>query len=161
MNTSVKAIRIPDLAGRPFDLVAEHVFAAAPPAALYEAWTQRFDLWFAAAGSVLMRPEVNAVFFFETEFKPDAQAPAQRHPHYGRFLRLIGDQLVELTWVTGALGTEGAETVVTVELQSAARGTRLRLKHAGFPNAAARDRHAQAWPMVLSHLDESINKKTW
>ena len=104
-----------------------------------------------------MRPEVNAVFFFETEFKHDSEAAVQRHSHYGRFLRLIVDQLIELTWVTGALGTEGAETVITVELQPAGRGTRLRLKHAGFPNAAARDRHAQAWPMVLSHLDERIH----
>jgi uncharacterized protein YndB with AHSA1/START domain len=137
-------------------LVTEHTFAAAP-AVLYQAWTEGFDRWFAATGSVLMRPEVNAVFFFETEFKPEAQPVTQRHPHYGRFLRLIVDQLVELTWVTGAMGTEGAETVVTVELQAANHGTHLRLTHAGFPNAAARDRHVQAWPSVLIHLEQRIS----
>ena len=156
MNTSVRTIRIPDLSSRPFALVTEHTFAAAP-AVLYQAWTEGFDRWFAAPGSVLMRPEVNAVFFFETEFKPESQPVAQRHPHYGRFLRLIVDQLVELTWVTGAMGTEGAETVVTVELQAANRGTHLRLTHAGFPNSAARDRHVQAWPSVLSHLEQRIS----
>jgi uncharacterized protein YndB with AHSA1/START domain len=156
MNASVRAIRIPDVSARPFALVTEHTFATAP-AVLYQAWTEGFDRWFAAPGSVLMRPEVNAVFFFETEFKHESQPVAQRHPHYGRFLRLIADQLVELTWVTGALGTEGAETVVTVEMQAANRGTHLRLTHAGFPNAAARDRHAQAWPSVLSHLEQRIS----
>jgi hypothetical protein len=41
---------------------------------------------FAAPGSVLMRSEVDAPFFFETEHKPDSDAAIQRHPHYGRFL---------------------------------------------------------------------------
>jgi uncharacterized protein YndB with AHSA1/START domain len=103
-----------------------------------------------------MRREVNAVFFFETEFKQESAAVAQRHPHYGRFLRLVPDNLVELTWVTGALGTEGSETVVTVKLSGAKGGTHLHLTHAGFPNAAARDRHAQAWPSVLTHLQQRI-----
>src|SRR5271165_983215 len=112
----VAAIRVPDLSARPFDATVEHTFAASA-ASLYEAWTTGFDRWFAAPGSVLMRPEVNAVFFFETEFKHESEPAVQRHPHYGRFLRLIANQLVQLTWVTGALGTEGAETIVTVKLQ--------------------------------------------
>jgi uncharacterized protein YndB with AHSA1/START domain len=71
-------------------------------------------------------------------------------------LRLIAGQLVEMTWVTGALGTEGAETIVTVELQQSSAGTRLHLKHAGFPNAAARDRHREAWPLVLDQIAASL-----
>jgi uncharacterized protein YndB with AHSA1/START domain len=148
-------IRSPDLSGRPFDLWVEHRFAAAP-AVLYEAWTRGMERWFAAPGSLLMRPEVDAVFFFETEFKRQPDAAVERHPHYGRFLRLVENRLVELTWVTGAMGTEGAETVVTVELHAAGEGTRLCLKHAGFPDAAARDRHRQAWPMVLSQLEQRV-----
>ena len=103
-----------------------------------------------------MTPEVNAVFFFETEFRPEGQPMAQRHPHYGRFIRLIADKLVELTWVTGAGGTDGAETIVTVELQPIGHTTRLSLKHAGFASEDARDRHRQAWPLMLAHLDERV-----
>jgi uncharacterized protein YndB with AHSA1/START domain len=102
---------------------------------------------------------VNAVFFFETEFKHESAPAAQRHPHYGRFLRLVADRLVQMTWVTGALGTEGAETIVTVELQPDPAGTQLHLKHAGFPNAAARDRHLQAWPWVFDQIDASLKAK--
>lgn len=148
-------IRAPDLSMRPLGLTVDRDIAASP-ASLYQAWTVGFDQWFAAPGSVLMIPKVNAVFFFETEFRAEGQPLPQRHSHYGRFLRLIVDRLVELTWVTGAGGTDGAETVVTVELQPLGSSTRLTLAHVGFASEAARDRHRQAWPFVLTQLDQHV-----
>jgi uncharacterized protein YndB with AHSA1/START domain len=147
--------RIPDLSARPFDCSAEHWYSMSP-AKLYEAFTSGLDRWFAAPGSMLLKPEVDAVFFFETEFKPEGAQELQRHPHYGRFLRLIPNKLVELTWLTGALGTEGAETVVTVQITPEGGGTRVHLRHAGFANAASRDRHRDAWPMVLAYLESKL-----
>ena len=159
MSQTVTAIRPPDLSARPHSLCVSHEFGA-PPGRLYAAFTTEFYQWFAAPGSVLMRAQVNAPFFFETEHRFEASAPAQRHPHYGRFLRLEPKRLVELTWVTGAGGTEGAETVVTVEIEPRGDGSRVRLTHAGFPNEAARDGHAQAWPMVLEHLGQCLERST-
>jgi uncharacterized protein YndB with AHSA1/START domain len=141
------AIAVPDLTSRPFHLTDSRDMAASP-ATLFRAWTEQFDRWFAAPGTVLMTPRVDAPFFFETHYA------GQRHPHYGRFLRLEPNLLVERTWLTGDPGTKGAETVVTVELTPAARGTALRLTHAGFADADTRDGHETAWPLALAQLDQ-------
>ena len=146
MSTIVPA---PDLSLRPFQLAAERAMTAAPHT-LFLAWTEQWDRWFAAPGTVLMGAQADAAFYFETHFE------GARHPHYGRFLRIEPDRLIELTWLTAA--TKGAETVVTVELEPRDGGTQLRLAHAGFPDEESRKRHADAWPLVLAHLDQKVGQ---
>jgi len=126
---------------------------AAPPDVLYAAWTTpQFERWFAAPGTVLMKPEVNTAYFFESHFE------GQRHPHYGRFLRLEPDRLIEMTWLNKA-GTQGAETLLTIELIPQGGGTLLKLTHAGFVDEGASRGHAEAWSVGLANLDKAFSER--
>jgi len=139
----------PDLTERPHDIVVEQTVAL-PPDVIYKAWTEDFDAWFAQQGTLSMKPEVGSLYFFETHFE------GGRHPHYGRFLKLVPGELIEMTWVTGNPGTMGAETVLTLELSAAGDDTDVRLSHRGFYDRKTAKGHAQAWPLALEHLEKSI-----
>lgn len=140
----------PDLASRPYSCTIEADLRA-EPARVYRAWTEEFDRWFASPGTLSMRAEPDVPFFFETEHE------GTRHAHYGRFLTLDADRVVELTWVTGGPGTHGAETVVRLELEPQSTGTHVRLSHSGFADEADAERHRDAWPHVLAHLDDTLD----
>jgi uncharacterized protein YndB with AHSA1/START domain len=142
-------ISYPDLSSRPLSLSVERVMEA-PLDLLYTAWTDSFGDWFAAPESVIMKAEVNSVFYFETQFEN------KRHPHYGRFLKLEHNQLVEITWLS--TGTK-VETIVTVEFVSQeGESTLIKLTHAGFQDELSRDQHKEAWPFVLEQLDNRMKE---
>jgi uncharacterized protein YndB with AHSA1/START domain len=122
----------------------------AGPGEIFAAWTAAFDTWFALPGAIRMKPLVGEPYWF------DVVHEGQRHPHYGRFTALEPARLIEQTWVTGQSGTDGAETLVRVELEATDSGTLVRLTHRGFYDEAASKRHADAWPQVLHHLDEVL-----
>ena len=146
--SATAALRRPDLSDRPHKLAIERELAASP-AAIYRAWTEEFDSWFASPGEIRMRAEPDVPFYFETEHE------GARHAHYGRFLTLEQDRLVELTWITGRPGTAGAETVVTVQLVPADAGTHLRLTHAGFYDEAGVKQH-EMWATIMAGLDQRL-----
>ena len=71
------------------------------------------------------------------------------------------DELVEMTWMTGngtAEGTEGAETVLRIELAPAGggAGTVIRLTHSGFVSERSRVAHAENWPLALEELEAAL-----
>jgi uncharacterized protein YndB with AHSA1/START domain len=129
--------------------VEQHLRAR--PAAIYRAWTIHFETWFATPGAIRMRPIEGEPFWF------DVVHEGRRHPHYGRFVKLVPNEVVAMTWVSGEGGTEGAETTLRIDLVDDHSGTLVRLSHAGFSTPAAALRHGDAWPDVLAHLDAVLS----
>jgi uncharacterized protein YndB with AHSA1/START domain len=135
-------------------MTCEHTVNA-EPGEVFAAWTQGFDRWFAQAGTVSMVAEAGRAYFF---YNRDEWG---RHPHYGRFLEVIENRLIEMTWMTGngdAVGTEGAETILRIELIPHEAATKIRLTHSGFASETSRAAHEENWPLALKILDDAIGR---
>ena len=148
----MKSECLPDLSSRPLEMTWKG-FLYSPAEKIYEALTSGFDLWFAQPGAVFMTPEVDRAYFF---YNRDEWG---RHPHYGRFLELKENEIVEMTWVTGDgadVGTEGAETVIRVELTPEKNGTSMLFTHSGFVNERSLDAHKENWPLAFEILERAI-----
>lgn len=152
----MSAIPRPDLSARPLQMTCAHTIRATP-AVVFAAWTTCFDRWFAQPGTLAMVPEAGQPYFF---YNRDDWG---RHPHYGRILEVRADQLIEMTWMTGNgthEGTQGAETVLRVELVVNGEGTEVRLTHSGFVSAESRDGHQENWPLALEILDAALSSSS-
>ncbi|NNC48598.1 MAG: SRPBCC domain-containing protein [Sphingomonas sp.] len=142
----------PDHHKRPLACSCERVVSTSPEL-LFEAWTIGFDRWFAQPGTLAMQAEPGRPFFFYN------REEWGRHPHYGRFLALDEARLIEMTWLTGDgsdVGTQGAETILKISLESVAEGTLVNLHHSGFVSEASRDAHAENWPLALDELANAL-----
>lgn len=142
----MKAIPSPKHADSSFVLTVEQTMKSSPER-LFKGWVKELDQWFAEPGTVLMEGRENTPYFFYTYFE------GSRHAHYGRFIEVKEEKLIVMTWVTGDPGTNGKETVLTLEFEPHGSGTKLRLHHAGFPTKEIKDGHAEAWPGALQLLD--------
>jgi len=73
------------------------------------------------------------------------------------------DRLIEMTWMTGneaAEGTEGAETILRIELVPKGPATEVRLIHSGFVSERSRNGHLENWPLALKLLGEALGDQS-
>ena len=102
---------------------------------------------------MIMTPEINRPFFFYNRHDWG------RHAHYGRFVKLEKNKYIEMTWLTGRLGTCGEETLIRIELTPRDGGTYFKIIHSGFDDEAAAIGHKDNWPLALEELDQRLSSR--
>ncbi len=118
------------------------------PAEVYAVWLDAKSPgspWF-GCDRVILNPVVDGLFYHSV------QHAGRTWAHYGRFIRLEQDSLIEHTWMSEA--TRGIETTVTVSLEPAGDGTLLTLKHADVPDDEMGRGHEAGWNFVVEAIEQ-------
>jgi uncharacterized protein YndB with AHSA1/START domain len=121
----------------------------ATPEGVYRAWLdpERMQRWFGTTRQIV-NPKVDGLFYLAMEHQ------GRTWPHYGRYLRLEKPRLIEFTWMSE--GTEGRETVVTIELVARDGGTQLTLNHVGVPDTEIGRGHQDGWTAIVAELAKAL-----
>jgi uncharacterized protein YndB with AHSA1/START domain len=106
--------------------------------------------WYGAA-RVIVNPVVNGLFYIAVEHE------GRVWPHFGRFVEIARPHKVEHTWMSE--GTKGAESVVTVTMESRGDSTEVTLRHSGVPDDETGRKHEEGWAWVLSALADVFTAK--
>ena len=121
----------------------------AAPEDVFRAWTdpERMQRWFGTTKQIV-NPKVDGLFYLAMEHQ------GRTWPHYGRYLRLEKARAIEFTWMSE--GTEGKETVVTIELAPRDGGTQLTLNHLGVPDTEMGRGHQEGWTAIVAEFAKSL-----
>ncbi len=123
----------------------------APPEKVFDVWIDPKSPggpWF-GAHRVILNPVVDGLFYLAVK-----NDEGRAWPHYGRFLHIDRPRLVEYTWMSEA--TKGAESIVTVTMESQGEQTEVTLRHSGVPDDEMGRQHKEGWTWVLSALAEGL-----
>ncbi len=121
----------------------------AAPEEVFRAWMdpQRLHRWFGTTRQIV-DPKVDGLFFLAMEHQ------GRTWPHYGRYLRIEEPRLVEFTWMSE--GTQGRESVVTIEMTARDGGTQLTLTHAGVPDTDLGRGHEEGWTAIIGEVAKAL-----
>ena len=76
----------------------------------------------------------------------------QEHDVSGVYREIVPNSKLVYTWAWKT--TPERESIVTIELRAAGKGTELTLRHEQFADAEARDHHQQGWTGCLARLEK-------
>jgi uncharacterized protein YndB with AHSA1/START domain len=136
------------------ELVITRVLAA-PPALVFQAWTDpaRMMQWYAPEG--LQTPYAESDLRVGGRFRVLMREPdGTEHDVSGEYREIVPDRKLVFTWAW--LRSPDDISVVTVELQPEGDGTRLTLTHEQLPDAAERDSHQSGWSSALDKLGKLV-----
>jgi uncharacterized protein YndB with AHSA1/START domain len=125
----------------------------AKPERVFDAWTNPASVkaWLASGEKAIVDARVDGLFYIAMPWKDRLYA------HYGRYLQLEKARLIEFTWVSE--GTEGKESIVTIELIAHGAKTELRLTHIGLPTEEAAASHKGGWSDFLDTLAQRLSEQ--
>jgi uncharacterized protein YndB with AHSA1/START domain len=115
-----------------------------------------FDLWmdphspggpWFGADRVILNSVVDGLFYYAVKHE------GRIWPHYGRFLQINRPHVVKYTWMSEA--TKGAESIVSVTMESRGDETEVTLHHSGIPDDEMGRRHKEGWTWVLNALADA------
>jgi uncharacterized protein YndB with AHSA1/START domain len=121
----------------------------AAPDDVFRAWLdpERLQRWFGTSRQIVT-PKVDGLFYLAMEHQ------GRTWPHYGRYVRIDKPRLIEFTWMSE--GTEGRETVVTIEIVPRDGGTQLTLNHAGVPDTELGRGHQDGWTAIVAEFAKAL-----
>lgn len=139
----------PEIRG-PFSCTVPKTIQASPER-VFLAWTDpdRARPWLSNGGDLVLQPHGGGLFFLDMIYGDHT------YPHYGRYLQVEANRLLEFTWVSQ--GTLGKESIVRVDFEAVAGGTRVTLTHRGLPDEKIRSEHEAGWTEILQWLEERID----
>jgi uncharacterized protein YndB with AHSA1/START domain len=123
----------------------------ASPQTVFDAWTEQSQ-WEQWLGSADMRCDVPLL-----EPHVGGHFKVVMHPANGKITRLDGEyrtferpNTLGLSWWVE--GSDVRTTLITVQLNAAADGTEMTLRHEGLSTVASRDAHGKSWEESFSKL---------
>jgi uncharacterized protein YndB with AHSA1/START domain len=131
-------------------------FVSASADELFRAWIEpeRFARWFAPKPMTVTALRIDArpggEYEIEVSGPTNGGKCGANSRVKGRFLVVDPGKRLSFTWFTAA--DPFGETTVVIDFRATDGGTELRLRHSGFADPVARDRHAEGWEQALGNL---------
>ncbi len=134
----------------PFSCTVPRTIKASPER-VFRAWTdpEKARPWLSNGGDLVLQPHRGGLFYLDMIYGDHT------YPHYGRYLQVEANRLLEFTWMSQ--GTLGMESIVRVDFEAADGGTRVTLTHSGLPDEKNRADHEGGWKELLEWLEGRID----
>lgn len=127
---------------------------SATPEMVFDAWLDQGNIgkWLMPGeGVTVPNPIIDAKV--GGQFSLAMQVGDNLLPHTGEYKKINRPNELQFTW-NSAHGTNGTDTMVTIQFESAGEGnTKVTLQHDFFPTEAQRDDHNGGWTRILNCLN--------
>lgn len=143
-----------------FELVMER-FIRAPRAKVFDAFTSQAALsaWHCPRGMTVLEASADARVGGAYRIVITGRDGA-RHVAAGQYQKIERPGFLAYTWYweNGSMPPE-LKTLIEVTLTEEKDGTRLHMRHTGFPDANMRDSHMGGWQSVFNRLTDYLDPK--